>query len=266
MKEFCFFSSQNISTSLFQHTKCHECARKNCHLRTKLTFSFYLVAIMGETTPAIISNESHWVPLGVTGCINGLDCLFFCIFFSSSFSSSPDLYWGDDVFCTWRWIFLLTLLQTFFFLSVMWTVSHRGRWALLEGFHVFDGPSLHLILDQKVRFTLISNARRCAMKGSFFFLLMKFFTVCFISTFYLKKKKIMQPRISSLCVCKGHLHFFHFVCSVYVLVTWGNWTCWVGEEWVDSFFSCKRKTHEFWENPRLLWLPTISKSQVCYWC
>lgn len=88
-----------------------------------------------------------------------------------------------------------------------------GRWALLEGFRVFDGPSLHLIVDQKVRFMLISNAGRYAMKGSLFFLLMKFFTVCFISTFYFKKNA-MTYSISSLCVCKGHLHFFHFVCSV----------------------------------------------------
>lgn len=127
----------------------------------------------------------------------------------------------------------------FSFLSVVWTVPHRGRWALLEGFRVSDGLSLHLILNQKVCFTLISNTGRYAMKASWFFLMMKDFCLFYIQ--FLFKKKKMQRHISSLCICKGHLKFFHFVCSG---CAWGNWTCRVGEERVDSlFFSCKKHTH-----------------------
>lgn len=180
-----FFLPRTLAQPFPTHEMSQMSQRKNYHLRTKLTFSFHLVAIMGETMPAIISNESHWVPLGVTGCTNGLDCLFlyFHFFF---FSSSRRVL---------RWCILYMMVNfpshvasDAFFLSVMWTVSHRGWWALLEDFRIFDGLSLHLILNQKVCFTLISNARRYAIKGSLFFLLIKIFTVCFISTFYLKKK------------------------------------------------------------------------------
>lgn len=184
MKEFCFSSSQNISTNLFQHTKCHECTRKNCHLRTKLTFSFHLVAIMGETTPAIISNESHWVPLGVTGCINGLDCLFlYFLFFFFSFSSRCVLRWWRILYMTVN--FPSHVASDVFFLSVVWTVSHRGRWALLEGFRVFDGLSLHLILDQKVRFTLISTLADAPLKDLCFSSWWKF-SVFYINFLFLK--------------------------------------------------------------------------------
>lgn len=165
--------------------------------------------------------------------------VFFCIFFSSS-PPPPDVYWGDYVSCTWRWIFFFSRCFRRFLSVGGVNISHLGRWALLGGFRVVDGPSLHLIRNQKVRSTLISNARRYAMKGSFFFLLMKFFTVCFISTFYLKKKcnDIYQVYVFVKDICISVI-----LCVQYVLVTWGNWTCRVGEEWVDSlFFSCK-KTH-----------------------
>lgn len=96
-------------------------------------------------------------------------------------------------------------------------------------------------------------------KRIFVFPLDKNFHGLFYINFLFKKK--MQRHISSLCVCKGHLHFFHFV-SLGVTEHVG----WVKNGWILSFFHAKKHTHEFWENPRLLWLSTISKSQVCYWC
>lgn len=61
----------------------------------------------------------------------------------------------------------------------------------------------HLILDQKVRFTLISIAHRYTMKGylfCYFFPFDEVFHGLFYIDFLVFKK--MQQGISSLCVCK----------------------------------------------------------------
>lgn len=137
----------------------------------------------------------------------------------------------------------------------------------------------HLILDQKVHFTLISIAHRYTMKGYFvfglfflffvFFLLMKFFTVCFISTFWFLKKKCnkvfrVYVFVNDICVSLT-------LCVQCVLISRGNWTRRVGEERMDSLFFHAKNTHththtNYGKTQDYCKLSTISKSQVCYWC
>lgn len=126
--------------------------------------------------------------------------LSFSVFLSSS-SSPPDVSWGHNVFCTWYWILLLALRQTFSFclwcepfpVGVDGFCYRRFQcfwWSFLECRHVTPHPILH----QKVHFTLISNARRYTMKGYLFFFLLDFvFHGLFYISFLVFKK--MQQRI-----------------------------------------------------------------------
>lgn len=104
--------------------------------RQSWPFSLYSVANISKNMLAIIHNVSHWVPLGVTKCIHGFDCLFFCGF--------PDVYWSDNVFCTWGWVLTLTLLKMFLccffsdsFLMCCKSFS-RGLMHYVEGFQCVD--------------------------------------------------------------------------------------------------------------------------------
>lgn len=60
--------------------------------------------------------------------------VFFCGF--------PDVYWSDNVFCTWGWILTLTCLQMFFQILSLCVVNHfsRGLMRYVEGFQCIDGP------------------------------------------------------------------------------------------------------------------------------
>lgn len=110
-----FFSPlQHISTSLFQHVKRHHCTCKNCHLRTKLTLFSLPCSNYGWE---YAGNNLQRITLSASRCnrMHQWFGLSFSVFFSSSSSSPPDVCWGDDVFCTWRWILLLALGQTFSF-------------------------------------------------------------------------------------------------------------------------------------------------------
>lgn len=103
---------------------CYKCTWKDFHLRTKLTFSLHSVANISKNMLAIIHSVSHWVPLGVTRCIHAFDCLFFVVF---------QMYWSDNVFCTWGWILTLTYFRCFRFFMCCWSFS-RGLMHYVKGF------------------------------------------------------------------------------------------------------------------------------------
>lgn len=67
----------------------------------------------------------------ITRCIRGFWLSFFVFFF-------PDVYWSDNVFCTWGWILTLTCFR---FLSQILSLCdvnhvHVGWSAVFKGFHV----------------------------------------------------------------------------------------------------------------------------------
>lgn len=141
--------------------KCYKCTWKNCHLRTKLTFSLHSVANISENMLAIIYNVSHWVPLGVTRCIHGFLIVFFCGF------SRRVLKWQCILYM--RMNSRSHMLQMFFQILSLCDVNHFhvGWCAMFKGFQCFDGPfrvyMSPLTLFEKhnweVCFMLISNGQ-----------------------------------------------------------------------------------------------------------
>lgn len=64
-------------------------------------------------------------------------------FWLSFFCGFPDVYWSDNVFCTWGWILTLTCLKKMFFqILSSCVVNHfsRGLMRYVEGFQCIDGP------------------------------------------------------------------------------------------------------------------------------
>lgn len=128
-----------VSSDQWHKPFCTTWSVKNVHERIAIwrqswPFSLYSVANISKNMLAIIHNVSHWVPLGVTKCIHGFLIVFFCGF--------PDVYWSDNVFCTWGWILTLTCLQMFFQILSSCVVNHfsRGLMRYVEGFQCIDGP------------------------------------------------------------------------------------------------------------------------------
>lgn len=99
-------------------------------------FSLHLVAIMGENTPAIIYNVSHWVPLSVTGCINGLDCLFLYFFRLLLLQKCPEvtMYFVHDVEFSFS-----RCVRRFLSVCGVNRFPSGSMGSVIEGFSVFDG-------------------------------------------------------------------------------------------------------------------------------
>lgn len=143
-------------------------------------------------------------------------------FWLSFFCGFTDVYWSDDVFCTWGWILNSHMLQMFFrfFLYVMLIIFTWVDALDVKGFQCVDGPfrvyvspltSFFEKRNWEVCFMLILNGQinACRQKSSPFFdqaktnrqpTFLQFLFVLY-RLFFLFHWYLLMHCISSSCMC-----------------------------------------------------------------